>query len=86
MKIWAISIAISVSVCALALYGLTWLVVQDACLDSGGSWQGFSEGCVGGDTYSYFVISPVFIAIALLIVAILSWLIATVIKGLRAIT
>lgn len=80
MKPWAISVVISITVLVVGIFGSAHFIAQDSCLESGGSWKGFSEGCIGGDTYSYFVIPPFSIALALFAVAALSWLITKLIK------
>jgi hypothetical protein len=82
MKYWTISILISCVVWALVIVGMADFVAQDACLDSGGSWQGFSEGCTGGDTYSYFVVTPVSIVLLFSLVLGLSWLITLLLRKL----
>ena len=84
MKVWAISIVISIAVLAIGVFGAAHFVAQDACLKSGGAWKSFSEGCIGGDTYGYFVIPPFSIVLAFFIVAGLSWIMTKMIRKLSA--
>ncbi|WP_296030486.1 hypothetical protein [uncultured Alcanivorax sp.] len=84
MKVWAISIVISIAVLAVGIWGAAHFIAQDACLESGGTWKGFSEGCIGADTYSYFVIPPFSIALAFFIVAGLSWIMTKIISKFSA--
>lgn len=84
MKVWAISIVISIAVLAIGFLGAAHLIAQDACLESGGTWKGFSDGCIGGDTYSYFVIPPFSVVLAFFVVVALSWIMTKIIRKFRA--
>lgn len=80
MKVWSVSIVISIAVLAIGVLGAAHFIAQSACLESGGTWKGFFEGCIGGDTYSYFVIPHFSIVLAFFIVAGLSWIMTKIIR------
>ena len=64
MKRWAISLTISVLISCFGLAYFISFMVQDGCLDSGGRWLGYIQGCDGGNGYSMQnLVSPITIAI-----------------------
>ena len=66
MKRWLLSLAISTLASCLGLVFFTVFIAQDACLDSGGRWLGFIQGCDGGNGYSLrYLASPIVITIFL---------------------
>jgi len=66
MKKWGISFAISTLISCLGLVYFISFMAQDKCLDSGGRWLDFIQGCDGGNGYSMQVLtSPIAIAIFL---------------------
>lgn len=69
MKMWFISLGLSVVLCGIGLAYFLYFIAQDTCLDSGGRWLGIIAGCEGGrDLELDFLISPLLIALFLGIV------------------
>ena len=85
MKKWIISGAVSFLFLLVVIVYLRQFLLQDQCLDAGGSWQGAINGCDGG-TYesSYFVITPIGAVILAGIWLFSTWLISFIYSKLSS--
>lgn len=64
MKKWLVCFVISVVISIIGLFYFVSFVMQDGCLDSGGSWKGVIDGCDSGNGFTtQYLMSPLSIAI-----------------------
>lgn len=73
---WIVSASLSSVFTFSMLIYLYQLTKKDICLDSGGQWLGFFQGCNGAVDEGYYAISPIAIVILVIFWIFLTWIIS----------
>lgn len=84
MKRWMLSVVISLIPIVCVLFYYYRVIKQAVCLESGGLWLGFFQGCdlTFDEGYYSLSVSPVSAVILVAIWAVLVWVVSLVFKRL----